>query len=186
MERQADFRSSSPSHVTSASAPRTGLSMLMNGSIQPQSSHTGVTPATVLSTMATSSAESTRRFDEEMIDRERQASALAAAGMVAESVSLAGRGQVPQVLQAPPPLAAGAGGPVSTELESINWNLMDLGAMHLDDMDLDFAQLFDPACELASMQAEGSGWPPSTASLSDNASLPVAPPSFPPTNGNTS
>jgi hypothetical protein len=36
---------------------------------------------------------------------------------------------------------------------------MDIGAMHLDDMDMDFASLFDPANEAASMETEGSGWP---------------------------
>ena len=115
-----------------------------------------------------------RRLAQEMADREHQASALAAAGMVAESVSVTGS-VVPQGLQAPPPLAGAAAPMASTsnELDSINWNLMDLGAMHLDDMDMDFAQLFDPASELAGMQTEGSGWP--TSSPQDTKPPPTAP-----------
>lgn len=96
------------------------------------------------------------------MDRERQASALAAAGMLAETV---GATQA-QGLQAPPPLVALAPPPppagttnASTELDSINWNMMDIGAVHLDDIDMDFATLFDPANEEANMQTEGSGWP---------------------------
>ena len=93
------------------------------------------------------------------MDRERQASALAAAGMLAESV---GNTQA-QGLQAPPPLVASAPSntatTTSTEIDSINWNMMDLGAVHLDDIDMDFATLFDPANEEANMNTEGSGWP---------------------------
>jgi hypothetical protein len=115
---------------------------------------------------------SQRRYQQDLLERENQASALAAAGMVAESVSLTkpASGQVimtqQQGLQPPPALVAGSAAPASwgmtTELDSINWNLMDMGAVHLDDMDLDFASLFDPANELSYMETKGSGWPTST------------------------
>jgi hypothetical protein len=163
-------------------APRTGLSVLMNGGMQsasptvlPESVMSRTRSAPAAAFMSTgSAAESNRGFAQEMMDRERQASSLAAAGMVADSVSVAARGHV-LGLQAPPPLATG--GAIltvpSAELDSINWNL-DPGIMYLDDMDLDFAQLFDTASEVASMQTDGSGWP--------TADAPSKPP---PTAGNT-
>ena len=108
---------------------------------------------------------------EDLADRERQASSLAAAGMVAESVSLArpvsgpigpNSNNQPQGLQAPPALGmvpppANTG---VTEMDGINWNLLDLGNTNLDDLDMDFATLFDPANEAASvsMQAQGGNW----------------------------
>jgi hypothetical protein len=48
---------------------------------------------------------------------------------------------------------------------------MDLGQMHLDDMDMDFARLFDPAQEAENMQTEGSGWPTAATSSSDTSAL---------------
>lgn len=167
--------------------PQTGLSVLMNGGVQ--SSQTPVSTAMAMSSADAAPSGARQAHIQELIDRDRQASALAAAGMVAESVSLSGKGQLSQGLQAPPPLVAGAAGAAplapSTELDSINWNLMDIGAMHLDDMDLDFAQLFDPANEIANMETEGSGWPSTSASGSETGSLPVAPSKPPPTSGNT-
>lgn len=161
-ERQAHFRSGSPSHLN-GSVPQTGLSVLMNGGVK--------TSQSVPAFSSVSNINS--RYQEELVDRERQASALAAAGMVAESVSLtqpsndqlrASGGHISQGLQAPPQLATGAAPlpPASgtTELDSINWNLMDnIGSSHLDDIDLDFATLFDPLQEAANMNTEGSGWP---------------------------
>lgn len=127
--------------------PQTGLSVLMSSNEPP---------------LTTSILD--QKLREDMADRERQASALAAAGMVAESVRQtqpSGMG-----LHPPPPLATGNGQmtSVSHEIDSINWNLMDIGGMHLDDIDMDFATLFDPAHEAANMQLEGSGWPSSTTS----------------------
>lgn len=92
-------------------------------------------------------------------ERERQASALAAAGMVAETVSgvRAGLAAPPQLLSSPP------GNNTSGEVDNINWGAVDMGGVQVDDMDLDFATLFDPSIEEANMQTEGSGWPVSTS-----------------------
>jgi hypothetical protein len=127
-------------------------------------------------------AKEENRSQDDLLDRDRQASALAAAGMVAESISLS-RTDIDRVhssgsmvtsigLKAPPELAGHAPPVTSTssELDNINWNLMDLGQMHLDDMDMDFARLFDPAQEAENMQTEGSGWP-SAATSTDTSSL---------------
>lgn len=97
------------------------------------------------------------RIQEDLVDRERQAAALASAGMVAENVNYTKPGGIGQVLQAPPPLvgiAPPASNPSSSNnrnhshnhndiaMEAINWNnINDLG--NPDDMDMDFAAMFD-------------------------------------------
>jgi hypothetical protein len=168
-QRQAHFRSMSPSQpsfLASAAPPQTGLGLLMtakNGSAPPHTLHamSAISPAQQL------------LIQEDLADRERQASSLAAAGMVAESVSLTrpvggafvqGNKKPPQGLQAPPvlgmvPPPASNG---NVEMDAINWNLLDLGNTNLDDLDMDFATLFDPANEVAnaSIQAQGGVWAP--------------------------
>jgi hypothetical protein len=142
-----DFRSMSTNQRSSNNAPPTGLSMLM-GSSAPQSR----------STSALSAMPGLYRPPEDLSERDRQASSLAAAGMVAESATVAGR--LSQGLHPPPPLVSADAPqtPTTIELDSINWSMMDSGA-NADDMDLDFAQLFDPANELENMYSEGNGWP---------------------------
>ncbi|GAX15802.1 hypothetical protein FisN_3Lh248 [Fistulifera solaris] len=142
-----DFRSMSTNQRSSNIAPPTGLSMLM-GSSAPQSK----------STSALSAMPGLYRPPEDLSERDRQASSLAAAGMVAESATVAGR--LSQGLHPPPPLVSADAPQTSAtiELDSINWSMMDAGA-NADDMDLDFAQLFDPANELENMYSEGNGWP---------------------------
>jgi hypothetical protein len=88
------------------------------------------------------------RVQEDMADRERQASALAAAGMVAESVNYTK--PIGQVLQAPPALVGmplpspPQGDDGQIPMEGINWN--ELGG-NMDDIDMDFAAMFDPEQE---------------------------------------
>jgi hypothetical protein len=125
-------------------------------------------PATAFSTMASSSLEQQRKVNEDLADRERQASALAAAGMVAESVRLAQPvGTAPATnfgLQPPPQLVMAPLAPIqASEVDSINWSMMELGSPRLDDLDMDFAALFDPIHEIERMHTEGSGWPSSGA-----------------------
>ena len=120
---------------------------------------------TASSTFQSLTPEQQSRIQDDLADRERQASALAAAGMVAERVSLtrpAIQPPVGQVLQAPPPLVGIAPPSPShpgVAMEGINWNMVDLGSTVVDDMDMDFATLFDPEHEQAHMQTVGSGWP---------------------------
>jgi hypothetical protein len=181
-ERQANFRTGSPSHLRSV-GPQTGLSVLMSGGNLHPPQQPPTTAPTAFGTMTGStSAKELNRSQDDYMDRDRQASALAAAGMVADSISLS-RNDPDRVhssaslhsqgLEAPPQLA-GHVPPVtssSSELDNINWNLMDLGQMHLDDMDMDFARLFDPAQEAENMQTEGSGWPTAATSSSDTSAL---------------
>jgi len=180
-QRQAHFRNISPSHPQSANTqPQTGLGILMN-----KSASVGTAQALVVTSQtyaAHLTPEHQARLQADLADREQQASALAAAGMVADSVDYNTRPAttVGQVLRAPPALVgmpvpfrvlsstvpqssisdasnvptapqssnnnADVGG--VPQVESINWNLDvdSAGPMlssGLDDIDMDFATLFD-------------------------------------------
>lgn len=150
-QRQAHFRSNVQPHPQNGSAqPQTGLGMLMsNSAAAPAPYATHLTP------------DQNARYQADFADREHQASSLAAAGLVADQ-NVGG-----QILRAPPALAGmpmpGSNSmPLSSlngqgmhtnnngapQVESINWNLDSdtSGAMMntgLDDIDMDFAVLFD-------------------------------------------
>jgi hypothetical protein len=120
----------------------------MSGTVQ------GEKPQTIFGTMTA------MRSPHDVEDRDSQARSLAAAGMVADRVGMS----QPAALQPPPVLAlktspSRSQPPSTNEIDSnLNWNLMDSG-MHLDDLDLDFATLFDPVHEQAHMQiVESNGW----------------------------
>ena len=153
----------SPLHPQSQSTiPQTGLGILMNGSSNPTTAPPPP-PSAVPTLLAPSpttyqysglTPDQQARVQEDLADRERQASALAAAGMVAESINYTKPSVIGQVLQAPPPLV---GMPPPSQppvddgnivMEGINWN--DLGGV--DDIDMDFAAMFDPEQEQAFIQ----------------------------------
>ena len=158
--------------------------------------------------------EQRQRMQQDMLDRERQASALAAAGLIAESVSRTrsssgdlrvtggaispgppspGGMRPPPMLGHPPsspapqqPAMAGAvaasdqepiGGDAQGNGGGVDYGVMDIGgglsAVTIDDMDLDFAKLFDPENELAGMQTEGSGWPSADANGPNHPGAPL-------------
>ena len=169
----------------------TGLGILQ-GSSQPVGagvplSHPDLTP------------EQRQRMQLDMLDRERQASALAAAGLVAESVSRTrstssgdlrpaemGGMRAPPVLGHPPSSPAPqqpamATAAAASGLAPVDYGVMDIGgglsAVTIDDMDLDFAKLFDPENELAGMQTEGSGWPSTDGLMHPGAPMPERTPS---------
>jgi hypothetical protein len=118
------------------------------------------------------------RMQDDLADRELQASSLAAAGMVAESVQTTrpAAGNVPfhQGLQAPPALvgmAPPSQPPGGHLMEAVNWNqqlgLGDLNMGGVDDIDMDFATLFDPEQEQEYAMGEGmTGWTSSNPSHS--------------------
>jgi len=105
------------------------------------------------------SAEQQKMMQQDMIDRERQASALAAAGMVAEKVDNSPAGPHSH------PAAhnngnGGTGVPNSPKLDMSIFDLGDpLSAVAMDQMETDFSRLFDPENEIQNMETEGSGWP---------------------------
>lgn len=124
-------------------------------------------------------ADQQTRIQEDLADRERQAAALASAGMVAESVNLTRPAVIGQVLQAPPPLVGMAPPatpprvpspekPNDVAMESINWNMVDLG--NPDDMDMDFAAMFDPEQEQTFMTT------PETDTILTTSNSPPPPP----------
>jgi len=190
-------------------APRTGLSVLMNtinyasGAQQMRNSSGSTNHA---NTNGTTMAHHDHNLQQDLVDRERQASALAAAGMVAEKVSKSrsnsfatynsspsnsqhsfqqSQSQSPQIHASnhviledktsltPNPLEA------QTESSSANGNQNNENNQNgsemiwsglsdplgMEDMELDFAKMFDPQMEVDAMNTEGSGWP----SMSNNA-----------------
>jgi hypothetical protein len=170
-ERAAHFRLEDQTPTfSSSSGPQTGLSVLMTRSSAVQPENVVTVNASLDSTVA--SVSRPMAFNHDYADHERQASALAAAGMVAESVRIASSGDHLLRLGLRPPPRLGPEVPPSSghtssviadsrsgmEIENVSWSL-DLGQMNMDDMDLDFAQMFDPAQEITNMHTEGSGWP---------------------------
>jgi hypothetical protein len=135
---QAHFQSVSPCQfplVASGAPLQTGLGLLM--------------------TVKSESAARQPLVQEDLGDHERQASSLAAAGVVAESFSLTWPvkgatvdNETPmQGIQAPP-----AVGMVSPQTDLLDWDLLDPENTNLDDLEMEFAMMFDPSN--ASIQGE--------------------------------
>lgn len=188
--------------------PPTGLSVLMNGDVHKTivdtSSTGGAIPNSTsvpnIAKLSTLSPVQQQRYRQDWLERENQASSLAAAGMVAESVGsgteqhnmssltpnyvtttipVLGLQPPPTIFAQQPTLPGGMNHHDTTnttttnvtELDSINWNLMDIGGMHIDDMDMDFATLFDPANELAGIVSSPSQRDPNNTHTSSMESL---------------
>eukprot|EP00574_Skeletonema_japonicum_P002430 CAMPEP_0201724788 /NCGR_PEP_ID=MMETSP0593-20130828/8412_1 /ASSEMBLY_ACC=CAM_ASM_000672 /TAXON_ID=267983 /ORGANISM="Skeletonema japonicum, Strain CCMP2506" /LENGTH=816 /DNA_ID=CAMNT_0048216091 /DNA_START=345 /DNA_END=2795 /DNA_ORIENTATION=- len=160
--------------------PTTGLGILMSansssGATALHHQHHGVRHYT---------PEQRAQMQKDAQDRERQARALAAAGMAAEQMKGSG-------LHPPPTLgttsqqhqhSSVAENHVSHDshggMKQEEWSNLDHqhqesvgNGLTLEEMDVDFAKLFDPNEEVANMQTHGSGWPMSadTPILSDTA-----------------
>eukprot|EP00547_Thalassionema_nitzschioides_P007034 CAMPEP_0194205660 /NCGR_PEP_ID=MMETSP0156-20130528/4883_1 /TAXON_ID=33649 /ORGANISM="Thalassionema nitzschioides, Strain L26-B" /LENGTH=654 /DNA_ID=CAMNT_0038931995 /DNA_START=482 /DNA_END=2446 /DNA_ORIENTATION=+ len=185
VSHQADFRNTPSSlEQTAVTQPQTGLGILMNNNIdlgssspsttqqqhhhqhnqqyaqqQQQPMHQQYNSSSLQLNNNNNSYHTTSTTQQHDVDRDQQASALATAGYVAETVAL----------QAPPTLGDGSGANApyagAPTVDGINWSMMDLGLGGGGDdaMEMDFAQLFDPAQEQEQMLTEGSGWPTSTA-----------------------
>lgn len=104
-------------------------------------------------------SEQQQLMEQDMLDRERQASSLAAAGMVAD-----------QVIRRTPEPDAAASASTSNNLDyDIGFGApLSPGAM--EEMETDFSKMFDPHYELQNMETEGSGWP--TLSNDESNNLP--------------
>ncbi|KAL7468169.1 hypothetical protein ACHAXS_008393 [Conticribra weissflogii] len=176
---------------TPAERPRTGLSILMSSNASsagglPSAPHTLVHQHHSMAPNITE--EQRKQMQQDAQDRERQAQALAAAGMAVEQLNGSSFHNPPsgKGLQPPPSLvipssaqfthavgtasnhisaASGSAAAPIAAIEShdptIAWNNLDIDGHHpnLEEMDLDFAKLFDPQLEWENMQTEGSGWP---------------------------
>ena len=151
-------------------APPTGLGVLMSSN----NTGGGILHHQHHSHERSYTPEQRKLMQRDAQDRERQAKALAAAGMVAE--------QAQAGLHPPPTLgnptlghaAAANPGPLHvtstnpggndvsawSNLETTNGGGVTEGeALTLEEMESDFAQLFDPNVEWDNMHTEGSGWP---------------------------
>lgn len=186
----ASFRSSQD-------GPQTGLGILMSAQIgPPKTAQTSSAPApTLFHQQHNASAytpEQRSMMQQDAQDRERQARALAAAGMAAERMSQtqpnvqyhppASQGLLPPPSLGHPTsssnnnLAAAAtsnhissdpsnNGNAASHIEDpiLSWNNLDSNndgrGPTLEEMEMDFAKLFDPAMEWQNMNTEGSGWP---------------------------
>lgn len=165
----ANFRSISPAVPQRTSGtPQTGLGILLNNKNAP-------VPTAVTSSGYTYSTTSEQISPLHDAPDQEQASALAAAGMVAETVAYSAyvRNGVTSPLdglglRAPPMLGSLSPPPnpdPNSAIDGVNWNMMDVGMAIddidetigvIDDMEMDFAKMFDPAQEEAHM--EGNGW----------------------------
>lgn len=220
-QRAAHFRSMSPSHPQRQSAaPQTGLGILMKSSGTPPpppqqhilsqppappnltGTHHLHQPASFASltlkdsnsngNLSNHNYNNKSRMQDDLADRELQASSLAAAGMVAESVQTTrpatGNVRVHQGLQAPPALvgmAPPSQPPGGHLMEAVNWNqqlgLGDLNMGGVDDIDMDFATLFDPEQEQEYAMGEAmSGWTSSSTPSHSGSDMPDPSNSIPP------
>ena len=183
--------------TNSASTPCTGLSVLMNSSNYASSNSLSGNKNNVLNKNNAQQISKHDHIQQDLADRERQASALAAAGMVAEKVSRSRSNSVASFSSSvntsqrslshqdttkqlsftirgnstvaeektpltPNPLAKTHETTVSNSNGcEMLWNGMGDMKMDgaVDDMELDFAKMFDPQTEVDAMNTEGSGWP---------------------------
>jgi len=168
--------------------PPTGLGILMSSH---DNSGTATTTATATHTLhhqhhslGNYTPAQRKLMQKDAQDRERQARALAAAGMAAEQIHPEGAATNGGAggLHPPPTLgnpssgiAAGShpGGSVHVTSTNpggdpcMNWTGLEgegvpSNMLTLEEMEMDFAKLFDPNVEWENMQTEGSGWPQMT------------------------
>lgn len=101
--------------------------------------------------------EQRKLMEQDMLDRERQASSLAAAGMQVEE----------HIRRSPVPgedsKFSDRGNSV-INIDSVDFDILGdtsrpLSPSAMEEMELDFSRMFDPQVELQSMETEGSGWP---------------------------
>lgn len=135
--------------------PRTGLGILMSSNAQQQDggvsssssmfhpAHVHIAPNSYQMT-----AEQQQLMQQDIIDRERQASLLASAGLIAERVDSCQA--TPEICSSVVPLDHGI------DFLNLDDGLTDAA---IDQMETDFSKLFDPENELQNMETEGSGWP---------------------------
>lgn len=192
-----------------SNTPRTGLSVLMNTINYGSNGHLRNSDNSSSNSNNTVLTHHDHNIHQDLADRERQASALAAAGMVAEKVSRSrsnsfatyspsptnsqhsrhsqhsfqqpSRSQSPQIHASnhvilddknsltPNPLDQ----PIDTSSPNHNSNESHQNGadmvwsglsdpLGMEDMELDFAKMFDPQMEVDAMNTEGSGWPSMT------------------------
>lgn len=157
-------------------APQTGHSLLVS-SHAPAPDHSARTLYHLYHSTDNYTPEQRSLMQQDAQDRERQARALAAAGaavdqMVSNSPSVLGLQPPPSLLGNPTVSVAAnhiSSAPIinnnGSEDPNMNWNNLDSmqgeneQGLTLEEMEMDFAKLFDPDLEMEHMHTEGSGWP---------------------------
>lgn len=193
-------------------SPPTGLGILMSSNGGGANGGTTHTLHHQHHSQGLYTAEQRRLMQQDANDRDRQARALAAAGLSVEKISSANVNSAAG-LHPPPvlgnPISGQAVHPVSSAIhvtslnpgpncDPLSWSNIEMNSnavgdltyeqpeqvLTLEDMEMDFAHLFDPNVEWENMQTEGSGWPllegitagsiPSTASAMGGNSVPAS------------
>ncbi len=185
--------------------PPTGLGILMSSSGGGANGGTTHTLHHQHHSQGLYTAEQRRLMQQDANDRDRQAGALAAAGLVVDQIGSANV-NLAAGLHPPPAL----GNPLGQAVHRVNsaihvtssnpgpngdplsWSNIEMNigvagglayeqpeqVLTLEEMEMDFAHLFDPNVEWENMQTEGSGWPllvPTTSGSGDTAgSVPSA------------
>ena len=185
--------------------PPTGLGILMSSSGGGANGGTTYTLHHQHHSQGLYTAEQRRLMRQDANDRDRQAGALAAAGLVVDQIGSANV-NLAAGLHPPPAL----GNPLGQAVHRVNsaihvtssnpgpdgyplsWSNIEMNigvagglayeqpeqVLTLEEMEMDFAHLFDPNVEWENMQTEGSGWPllvPTTSGSGDTAgSVPSA------------
>jgi len=141
--------------------PRTGLGILMSSNTQeaaPAQAQSVSLMQPQLQTAPNSfiSMEQQRLMQQDMIDRERQASSLASAGLFAERADSC---------QATPEIGS-IFAPINPGIDFLNLDGLSnfdgglsLSNAAIEQMETDFSRLFDVENEIQNMETEGSGWP---------------------------
>lgn len=130
------------SSLSSRNAPYTNTATI-NSSLLHPAARIPIAPNTYITP-----EQQQQLMQQDMIDRERQASSLASAGLIAERVDSCQA--TPEICSSVVPLDQGM------DLFNLDGGLTDAA---IDQMETDFSRLFDPENELQNMETEGSGWP---------------------------
>jgi hypothetical protein len=132
--------------------------------------------------------EQLRLMQQDAQDRDRQAHALAVAGL---SVASSGGGGMPTSPLSPQSESMMGGQefhPVCNIGDPLSWSHIENpgggGGMSLEEMDMDFQNLFDSNVEWENMQTEGSGWPLMRDNTGSQQQPPPMSPSVPPDGNN--
>jgi len=103
-------------------------------------------------------------IEQYMLDRERQASSLAAAGMVVEQVVLNQDGQHHQQQHSQQQHPQQPNLNMTINVNAVDYDMVlgdvaPLSPTAMEEMETDFSKMFDSHYELQNMETEGSGWP---------------------------
>lgn len=120
--------------------------------------------------------EQRRLMEQDMMDRERQASSLAAAGMVVEQVTANNIQSNGGIGFGVGSMGDGISSNNNMNAQKLELNVSDydigmgdpLSPSAMEEMETDFSRMFDPSYEIQNMETEGSGWPSLNTNMNEN------------------